>query len=323
MAIILSETDLAPLYADPASMDALLDGIEASLRAHSGGKAPAQVRFQTPLPDGKRQFRVMMAGVPSAGEGLRVNALFRGAKDAQLSLLFDEASGDLLAVIAGREMNVWRTGSPAGVAARYLAPPDAKSLGLIGSGRQAGGQLIAIRRALPALERVRVFSPTEENRKRFVAKMAAWLQIEVEAVSDPGAAVADADIVSVATNSRTPVLEAGWISPGALVNSITSGQLPAELVASARVIASWKEEVLEGTPPREPYASMIASGSWSGNKIVGELGDVILGNLPARERESEIVIFESVGMPAWDTATAAWAYRWAASRRVGTPFSLA
>jgi ornithine cyclodeaminase len=67
---------------------------------------------------------------------------------------------------------------------------------------------------------------------------------------------------------------------------------------------------------------MIADGTWSAEKIVGELGDVILGNVPARLKESDTVVFESVGMPIWDTVTTAWAYRWAAANGVGVKFSL-
>ena len=68
---------------------------------------------------------------------------------------------------------------------------------------------------------------------------------------------------------------------------------------------------------------MIASGSWSADKNAAELGEVILGNEPARQNESDIILFESVGMPAWDTAATTWVYRWALQHKVGTSFSLA
>lgn len=322
MAFILSEKDLAPLYRTPAAMDELLKLIEEALRAHNRNEVAGQTRVETSLVDPKRKFRIMTAAVPGAGHGMRINALFSGAKDAYFHLLFDGESGDLLALIAGRDLNVWRTGAPAGVASRYLAPPYVKTLGLLGSGRQARGQLLAIHRALPSVERVRVFSPTQAHREAFAKEMSAWLGIAVEAASDPEAALRDAAIVGVATASRRPVLEFDWISPGALVVSITSGQLPQELVAHSRVVVSWKEEVLAGEAPREPYATMIAAGTWSGDAIAGELGEVILGTIPARTKESETVLFECVGMPAWDVAATAWAYRWAARRRLGVPFSL-
>jgi alanine dehydrogenase len=264
----------------------------------------------------------MTSAVANAGQGMRVSALFRGAKDAYFILLFDGESGDLLALVAGRDLNVWRTGAPAGVAGKYLAPKGADQLGLIGSGRQARGQLVAIRRALPSLRKVKVFSSTKEHRQAFAKEMTAWLGVEVEAVDNARAAVENMPLVSLATSSRATVIEPQWIKPGALVVSITSGQLPREAVAHSRVIVSWQEEVLGGEAPRQPYSTMIADGSWSADKIAGELGDVILGRIPARVSESETIVFESVGMPIWDTVATAWAYRWAVTNSIGTAFSL-
>jgi alanine dehydrogenase len=323
MPIILSEKELAPLYSNPAAMDDLLDRIEDSMRAFNSGQVAGQVRLETSLTDIQKKYRITTSAVPKAGQGMRISALFRGAKDAYFILLFDGERGDLLALVAGTALNVWRTGAPAGVASRYLAPKDADTLGVIGSGRQARGQLLAILRALPALKKVRVFSPTQTHRRSFAKEMSAWLDADVEAVDEPRAAVERAPIVSLATSSRSAVIEPQWITPGALVVSITSGQLPRQLVANARVIASWKEELLAGEVPRQPYATMIADGTWSADRIAGEMGEIILGKISPRDNEGETVVFESTGMSIWDSTATAWAYRWALEQKVGTPFSLA
>ena len=322
MPIILSEKDLAPLYGEPARMDELLARIEDSMRAQSGGANAGLARVETSLLDVKKKYRVMTSAVPNAGQGMRISALFGGAKDAYFILLFDGERGDLLALVAGRDLNVWRTAAPGGVACKYLAPKGAEQLGLIGSGRQARGQIVAIRRALPSLRKVKVFSSTKEHRDAFAKEMTAWLGVEVEAVENPRAAVQNMPLVSLATSSRSQIIEPQWIAPGALVVSITSGQLPRETVANSRVIVSWKAEVLGGEAPRQPYRAMIADGSWSAERIAGELGDVILGKIPARVNEGDTVVFESVGMPIWDTVATAWAYRWAVANGVGTSFSL-
>jgi ornithine cyclodeaminase/alanine dehydrogenase-like protein (mu-crystallin family) len=322
MPIILSEKDLVPLYSNPAAMDGLLDCIEDSMRSFNSGKVAGQVRLETSLTDLQKKFRITTSAVPQAGQGMRISALFRGAKDAYFILLFDGERGDLLALVAGTALNVWRTGAPAGVASRYLAPKGADVLGLIGSGRQARGQILAIRRALPALKKVRIFSPTDAHRRSFAKEMSAWLEVDVEAVDGPRAAVEGSPIVSLATSSRSTVIEPQWITAGALVVSITSGQLPRETIAGSRLIVSWKEELLGGEAPRQPYAAMIADGSWSAANIAGELGEVILGKIPPRQKESDTVVFESVGMSLWDSTATAWAYRWALEQKVGTPFSL-
>jgi len=322
MPIILSETDLMPLLKTPARMDELLPLIEDSMRAQSSGAVGGQARVETSLLDDKKKYRIMTSAVPKAGQGMRVSALFRGARDAYFILLFDGERGDLLGLVAGRELNVWRTGAPGGVACKYLAPSGADQLGLIGSGRQARGQIVAIARAVPSLRKVKIFSSTKEHRDAFAREMTTRLGVEVEAVDSARAAVENMPIVSLATSLRSPVIEPQWIKPGALIVSITSGQLPRETVTNSRMIVSWKDEVLGGEAPRQPYSSMITDGTWSAEKIAGELGDVILGNVSARLKESETVLFESVGMPIWDTVTTAWAYRWAVANGVGVKFSL-
>ncbi len=146
---MLSEKDLAPLYSDPVAMDGLLDRIEDSMRAFNSDAVAGQVRLETSLIDRQKKYRITTSAVPRAGQGMRISALFRGAKDAYFIFSFDGERGDLLALVAGAALNVWRTGAPAGVASKYLAPKGADTLGLIGSGRQARGQILAIRRALP------------------------------------------------------------------------------------------------------------------------------------------------------------------------------
>lgn len=255
MAIILTENDLKRLYWTPAGIDDLLKLIEESLRAHSRNEVVGQTIVETSALGPRLKYRIMTAAVPGAGYGMRISALFDGAKDAYFHLLFDNESGDLLAMVAGRELNVWRTGAPAGVASRYLAPANTKTLGILGTGRQARGQLMAIHRSVPSLEGVRVYSPIQAHRIAFVNEMRAWLGVDVEAVSSSREALWDAGIVSIATNFPAPVLDANWISPGALVISLSNGQLPEELVTNSRVIVSWKEEILSAERPRQPYAA--------------------------------------------------------------------
>ena len=322
MPILLSEKHLAPLYHQASNMNTLLPLIETSMADFNSARVAGQARVETGLLDPKNKYRIMTSAVPDAGQGMRISALFRGAKDAYFIVLFDGTSGDLLALVAGKSLNVWRTGAPGGVACKYLAPKGADTLGLIGSGRQARGQIVAIARALPGLKKVTVFSSTKEHRESFAKAMSDLLKIDVEAVENAKSAVEGQPIVSLATSSRAPVTEPKWIEPGALVVSITSGQLPRETVANSRVIASWKEELLGGEAPRQPYMAMIADATWSAEKIAGELGDVILGKVPARVRQDQTVVFESVGMAIWDTVAAAWAYRWATANGVGTNFSL-
>ena len=114
MPLLLSEKDLAPLYNQAANIDGLLPLIEASMVDFNSDQVAGQARIETSLLDGKKKYRIMTSAVPGAGQGMRISALFRGAKDGYFIVLFDGERGDLLALVAGRGLNVWRTGAPAG-----------------------------------------------------------------------------------------------------------------------------------------------------------------------------------------------------------------
>src|SRR3970040_3171306 len=109
MPIILSERDLTPLLGDPRTMDGLLICIEESLRAFNSGAVAGQMRLEPSLLDAEKKYRITTSAVPGAGQGMRISALFRGAKDAYFILLFDGERGDLLALVAGRDVNLWRS----------------------------------------------------------------------------------------------------------------------------------------------------------------------------------------------------------------------
>jgi ornithine cyclodeaminase/alanine dehydrogenase-like protein (mu-crystallin family) len=323
MALLLTRDEIRTLLDDPSQLDAAFAAIESAFREHRETDGKATPQLALPLQDGRGAVRVVTAA--SAANGVTVRASSGGpgasAIDAYMIMLFDSENGQLLAVMAGDDLNVYRTEVPAGVGCRLLARPGSTTVGMLGSGRQARGQLIMLRHALPGLARVRVYSPTPEHRVAFALEMSERLGMHVEAVSDPRSAVTDADVVGVTSNATAPVLEASWLKPGALVISIAVGQLPADLVPAARVVVSSLADVVGPGTRREPYRSLIARGAWDLERAV-ELVDVIAGATPGRTRDDEIIVYELAGMGAWDTAIFRWVYRWATEHGVGTPFHL-
>ena len=163
MPILLSEKDLAPLYRDAANMDRFLPLIEAAMMDFNSAKVAGQARIETSLLEPKNKYRIMTSAVPGAGQGMRISALFRDANNAYFIVLFDNASGDLLALVAGKSLNVWRTGAPGGVCCKYLAPTGGESLGLIGRGREGRGEIVAIGRAVAGEAKARAATDAAAN----------------------------------------------------------------------------------------------------------------------------------------------------------------
>jgi alanine dehydrogenase len=108
--------------------------------------------------------------------------------------------------------------------ARYLAPRDAGVYALLGAGWQAGAQARALARVRP-LHEIRIYAPTRANRERLAAELTDELKIEVRPMDDPHVAVRGADVVGMATNSVTPVVETDWLEPHAHVTCVKELEL--------------------------------------------------------------------------------------------------
>ena len=135
MALILTAGDFAPLRDDPAYMHEALDTVEAAIMAHHRGTV-RQGRLVDRVPGEFEGLRVSLLAGEGLMSGMRV---FGNPPHTRAFLLFDGTTRALLALMDYSVLNSIRVGATAGVAARYLAPPNATRVGLLGSGWQALG----------------------------------------------------------------------------------------------------------------------------------------------------------------------------------------
>jgi ornithine cyclodeaminase len=149
--------------------------------------------------------------------------------------------------------------------------------------------------------------------------MTAWLGCPVHAVATAREAVEDADVIGVATNSREPVFDLGWIKPGSLIISVSGRQLPATVVNSTRVVATtW-----DSLATRPIFAAAMNAGTFAREDLAAELGAVVCGEVEVRRDPQEIVVFDSNSrIQVWAVRIAHWAYEWALQHQVGTRFQL-
>ena len=305
-----------PLYLREADVERLLTA-EDALAAVEGcfvriarGQVENRPRFRLGLDSGV--LNVMAAADLELGvAGLKTYAAFRG--DARfLVVLFAADRAELLAVIEADRLGQLRTGAASGVAARHLARTDARSLGLIGTGRQAESQLACIRAALPGIDHVVAYSRTPERLhdfcKRFGAEPAEY-----------GKDAAEQDVVVTVTTSRDPVLRGEWLRPGALVcaagaNRIESRELDnAVLERATFVCCDSKEQArIEAADLVEPVERGVLD--WL---EVHELAEVVSGEIPGRAGSEDIVLFKSLGIAAEDLAVGALVYERARAEGAG------
>lgn len=325
--LILTEADLEPLTAVASHIDGAVDAVEqATLALHRG--AAEQATFLGHIrPDGRPSARITLATADGLATGLRVFGSpapdylhLSRPNNARAYLLLDGETGQVLALLSWSQLNPLRVGAVGGLAARYLAPAGARTLAILGSGRQARTQVQAVCRAVPSIEEVLVYSPTPAHREAFAREMSAWLGVRAEAVSTVEEATREADVVDLANASTEHLLGRSQIKDGALVISVTEGQLEPELVDTARaVFITWDSLTASD---REPFSSRIKAGTFTRTHLAAELTAVVAGDATPRRTRDDVVVFDLTASSAHDLAIARWAYGWARANGVGTPFVL-
>jgi ornithine cyclodeaminase/alanine dehydrogenase-like protein (mu-crystallin family) len=193
-----------------------------------------------------------------------------------------------------------RTGAASGVAAKHLAKRDARTLGVIGCGRQAETQVACIRAAVPSIERVVAYCRTDASLREFCERVGAE-------AGESHRDAAEQDVVVTATTSPDPVLRGEWLQPGALVCAIGANdgrrrELDNVVLERATFVCcdSREDAQLESADLIEPVASGVLD--WL---EVHELHEVVGGDVRGRQEDTDIVVFKSNGLAAWDVAAAA------------------
>jgi thiomorpholine-carboxylate dehydrogenase len=207
--------------------------------------------------------------------------------------LVDPETGTPLATMDGRLITEMRTAAVSAAATKFLAPPDARVLAILGSGVQARSHVEALR-LVRDFKEIRVWSPTREHAERFAKEIGAKAMSVEEAARG-------ADVVIAATNSKTPILRGSWLKPGCHVNAIGAcrpdwRELDDDVMSNVVFVDSREGAMKES-------GDIILSGA----KIYAELGEALVGKVPPRADET--TVFKSLGMAVEDIAAAMLVYR--------------
>jgi ornithine cyclodeaminase/alanine dehydrogenase-like protein (mu-crystallin family) len=211
----------------------------------------------------------------------------------------------LFAFDSEAEMFGTETAITSAVGTDMLARADCRVLGLYGTGRQARRHLIAMCAIRPGIESVRVFSRSEENRRKFAHDMQPFVRAKIDAMDGPEEVARRADLICLATGSNVPVLFGAWLEKGQHVTSIVAGnkgvvmqgsisrprrEFDDEVIARAdRVVATLKEQAIidEQGDLFQPVEKRITN--W---EAIADLGELACGKAQGRERADEITVFK-------------------------------
>lgn len=323
--LVLGRRELERLLA-PADV---ITAVESAFREHAAGASRVVPRHGLEVPPDGRLLVMPSALLESGALGAKLVTVYGRNRERGLPtiyaayVLLDHETGAPLALMEGAFLTGIRTGATSALAARFLARPDTRRVACFGAGVQAAFQLRCLA-AILALERVLVVGRTPERARAFAGAMTEALGIPVTLARSPKDAVAQADLVTCATTSPTPVFDGDGLRPGTHVDAVgafrpDTREVDSQTVKRARVVvdthATAQEEAGDLLIP-------IREGAITPAHVAAELSELVTGTKPGRVKRDEITLFKSVGFALEDAAAARLAYDRALAEGIGQRVSL-
>jgi alanine dehydrogenase len=326
MTLILGRQDVEDLL----TMELALEAVETAFLEHGQGTTLVPERVGLYLDEYHGVIGVMpgyMRGLQAAG----VKVIFHHEDNPKkhnlpasggLVLYQDPTTGMPLAIMDCAYITKMRTGAATGVSVKYLARADARVLGIVGAGAQGSSQVAAVAEVRD-LTRVKAFDLDPSATARLLKEIAE-LGLEAEAVGSPEEACSGADILVTCTPARSAYIQGEWIQEGMHISSV-GADMPFKRELQPGVYAradKWVTDLVNQALITGEISDAIKEGAIGEETLHATLSEIVAGQKPGREKDSEITIFKSTGMAIQDVATAKKVYDLARDKGVGVELSI-
>jgi ornithine cyclodeaminase len=311
MPLWLTEQDVVELL----DLREAIAALEKALREEAAGAARNMTK--TVLQYGKSNLHAL-GGKLGGLVGTKSWAHTEGGT-CPLLLLWDAADGSLVAVIEAFALGNMRTGGISGLATDWMAAPDARSLAVVGTGKQALSQLAAVLAVRP-IEELRVFSPRAESRAAFIARAREEFGIEALNCTSVEAACEGAAIVTLVTRASAPFLSASHLERGSHLNAVGAiapdrEEFAQDVFGRATLVAV--DDVAGVQKLSREFIARYGSGDWSQVKPLSQL----VGSGRKRAAGDDVSLFKAMGMGISDLALGTELVRRAKERGIGRTFA--
>lgn len=306
--LILSDSDIEKLL----TMEEAIEVVEDAFKEYANGNVEMPARSTIMLPKYNGSISFMPSYLTeSNAQATKIISIYpdNPAKGLPTTVAWiivnDPETGMIKAFMDATYLTAMRTGAVTGVAAKYLAPKDAKTVAIFGAGIQGRTQTWAAC-TVRDIEKVYVYDLYPEAREKFAHEMSEKLGIEVISASNGEEAAKEADIVLTATTSRRPVIDRSWLKDKVHVSAIGAfypdwRELDTATVAESKLVIDDMDSImLEAGDVLIP----IEEGVITVDHIHAELKELVSGKKTGRTPEDGITVFKSVGIAIQDSSVA-------------------
>jgi len=235
-----------------------------------------------------------------------------------LLIMNDHETGLPLCIMDCTWITAKRTGAATAVAAKHLAQKDSKCLGILGCGVQGRSNLEALKVVFPAINLVKAYDIVPENLSCYIDEMQAQFDLKVVGVDSPKEAVVASDIIVTAgpiLKNPNPVIEAEWLKPGSFA-------CPIDFDSYFKPEAFFAADKLYTDDLAQQHYYKQVGYFQKTHQVDGDLGEIVVGQKPARQDDSERIISINLGLALEDIAVGIKIYQRAIERGIGQKLSL-
>jgi ornithine cyclodeaminase/alanine dehydrogenase len=324
--LILSREQVQELL----DMRAAIDAVESGLVEFSAGQAVMPVRVTTPVP----AHGGVVLGMPAfLGQtnalGTKIVTVYKNNPARGLPTILavvvvnDPETGKVEAIMDGGYLTAVRTAAASAVGTKYLARPESRTLGILGTGVQGFSHLWAMKE-VSGVEEVVIYNRSADKAREFKRQNSERFGLPIEIAPNEQAVCRAADILVLATTAAEPIIRREWLKPGLHINAVGSHspgarELDSATVAAARIVVDSREANLKESGD---LLIPMSEGKISQDAFGDEIGEVAAGKKPGRRSPDEITIYKSVGIAIEDVATANLVLARARAQGVGTQVEL-
>jgi alanine dehydrogenase len=320
----LSRDDIAGLE---LSAEEVIEVVANGLRAHAAGEVVLPPKYHLSLEEQHNgHFNILPGYVAQSGvAGVKVigdyvdNYQHGLPSEIALTVLYHGNTGAPFAMLDGTLLTWMRTGAVTAIGARHLARRDSRVIAHVGARGTALYNLLFMSALFPGAE-LRIASKRPESREALAAKLRPLVDTTVVAEGSVAEAVEGADIVVDASRLEQPevLFRRDQLAPGALVipyGAVMSTEASLPLEADKLVVDDWAQAAAGGYGQ---YCQLITDGTLRREHVHAEIGQIVAGHRPGRERDDELIVFWHRGFAISDIMIGTLAYERARAVGAGT-----